>query len=32
MWFRFETSVAPSRAGDFDAVHLDYSLAIAKPS
>ena len=25
MWFRFETSVAPSRAGDFDAVHLDYS-------
>jgi hypothetical protein len=24
-WFRFETSVGPSHAGDFDAVHLDYS-------
>ena len=24
-WFRFETSVGPSNAGDFDAVHLDYS-------
>jgi hypothetical protein len=23
-WFRFETFVAPSRAGDFDAVQLDY--------
>lgn len=23
-WFRFETSVGKSRAGDFDAVHLDY--------
>ena len=23
-WFRFETSVGPSRAGDFDSVHLDY--------
>ena len=23
-WFRFETSVGPSHAGDFDAVHLDY--------
>jgi hypothetical protein len=23
-WFRFETSVARSRAGDFDAVQLDY--------
>jgi hypothetical protein len=23
-WFRFETSVGRSRAGDFDAVHLDY--------
>src|SRR6266571_4844773 len=23
-WFRFETSIAPSHAGDFDAVHLDY--------
>lgn len=25
-WFRFETSVGRSRAGDFDAVHLDYDL------
>lgn len=24
-WFHFETSVGPSRAGDFDSVHLDYS-------
>ncbi len=24
--FRFETSIAKSRAGDFDAVHLDYDL------
>jgi hypothetical protein len=24
-WFHFETSVGPSHAGDFDAVHLDYS-------
>jgi hypothetical protein len=23
-WFRFETSIAPSRAGDFDAFQLDY--------
>ncbi len=23
-WFRFHTSVGPSHAGDFDAVHLDY--------
>jgi len=23
-WFRFETSVGRSHAGDFDAVHLDY--------
>jgi hypothetical protein len=23
-WFRFETSLGPSRAGDFDAVQLDY--------
>jgi hypothetical protein len=23
-WFRFETSIGPSHAGDFDAVHLDY--------
>jgi hypothetical protein len=23
-WFRFETSIAPSRAGDFEALHLDY--------
>lgn len=25
-WLEFETSVGRSRAGDFDAVHLDYSL------
>src|SRR5438105_2602844 len=25
-WYRFETSVAPSRAGDFDALQLDYDL------
>jgi len=24
-WFRFHTFVGPSHAGDFDAVHLDYS-------
>ena len=24
-WFHFETSIGPSHAGDFDAVHLDYS-------
>ncbi len=24
LWFRFTTSVGRSRAGDFDAVHLDY--------
>ena len=24
-WFQFETSIGPSHAGDFDAVHLDYS-------
>ena len=24
-WFRFHTFVGPSQAGDFDAVHLDYS-------
>jgi hypothetical protein len=24
LWFRFETFVAPSRAGDFEAVQLDY--------
>lgn len=24
-WFHFETYVGPSNAGDFDAVHLDYS-------
>ncbi len=24
-WFHFETSVGPSRAGDFDSVHLDYA-------
>lgn len=24
-WFRFHTYVGPSHAGDFDAVHLDYS-------
>lgn len=24
-WFRFETSVGPSKAGDFNSVHLDYS-------
>jgi hypothetical protein len=24
-WFHFETSVGPSKAGDFDSVHLDYS-------
>jgi len=24
--FRFETSIAPSRAGDFDALQLDYDL------
>jgi hypothetical protein len=23
-WFHFETSVGPSKAGDFDSVHLDY--------
>src|SRR2546430_7647800 len=23
-WFKFETSIGPSHAGDFDAVHLDY--------
>ena len=23
-WFRFETSIGPSRAGNFDAFHLDY--------
>ena len=23
-WFRFHTSIGPSHAGDFDAVHLDY--------
>ena len=23
-WFRFETSIGRSRAGDFDAFHLDY--------
>lgn len=23
-WFRFETSIGPARAGDFDAFHLDY--------
>lgn len=23
-WFRFETKLGPSRAGDFDAFHLDY--------
>ena len=23
-WFRFTTSLGPSRAGDFDALHLDY--------
>jgi hypothetical protein len=26
-WFRFETFVGPSRAGDFDAVQLDYDLS-----
>jgi hypothetical protein len=25
-WFRFETSIAPSRAGDFGAFQLDYDL------
>lgn len=25
-WFRFETSIGPSRAGDFDALQLDYDL------
>ena len=25
-WFRFETFVGPSRAGDFEAVQLDYDL------
>jgi hypothetical protein len=25
-WFRFETSVGPSRAGNFDAVQLNYDL------
>ena len=24
LWFRFTTSIGPSRAGDFDALHLDY--------
>ena len=24
-WFHFETSLGPSRAGNFDSVHLDYS-------
>lgn len=24
--YRFETSIGPSRAGDFDALHLDYDL------
>jgi hypothetical protein len=24
-WFRFHTFIGPSHAGDFDAVHLDYS-------
>jgi hypothetical protein len=24
-WFRFHTYIGPSHAGDFDAVHLDYS-------
>jgi len=23
-WFHFETSIGPSKAGDFDSVHLDY--------
>lgn len=26
VWLQFETSVGRSRAGDFDAVHLDYSV------
>ncbi|HEY2900346.1 MAG TPA: hypothetical protein VGL59_07210 [Polyangia bacterium] len=26
-WFRFETKIGPSRAGDFDAFHLDYDNA-----
>ncbi len=26
-WFRYETRVAPSRAGAFDALHLDYDHA-----
>jgi hypothetical protein len=29
--FRFETSIAPSRAGDFDAVLLDYDLDTNPP-
>lgn len=24
LWFRFTTSIGPSRAGNFDALHLDY--------
>ncbi len=24
LWFRFTTKIGPSRAGDFDALHLDY--------
>ena len=24
LWFRFTTSIGPSRAGDFDALHLNY--------
>lgn len=27
LWFRFTTSIGPSRAGDFDALHLDYDHA-----
>ncbi|HEX3698520.1 MAG TPA: hypothetical protein VH374_24320 [Polyangia bacterium] len=26
-WFRFETKIGPSRAGDFDAFHLNYDNA-----
>ncbi|MBX3188067.1 MAG: hypothetical protein KF819_13680 [Labilithrix sp.] len=29
--FRFETSIAPSRAGDFDALQLDYDLPSNPP-
>jgi len=25
-WYRFETAIGPSRAGDFDALQLDYDL------